>query len=588
MVGTEVLRTADVVLDAKKAMDASHKAAALSARDHISQTGGMTLNAAKGLTAEQKRARYALEIEAKQYAPTAVDKTIGFAGSISSALSIIPFFGLGALNIVGKGIGWVGKKAGVKGVETAGGKISAPAEWLNKNDFSTLGQKMGIGETAGRVSQAAADGTAKAAETLGVQRFVGNRMQGKAYGKAHRHFLDAKKHAEKIDLSALPADMRTDFEVIHEHMSGAANVGEIESHLRKTASVAAPVEVAAGAAGAKEFAEATKAAKPTLSEAIANAEKHMEAITAKGSTVSREAAKDFKKMLGSTGKMTDAIGHVGGWSNVGKSIRDVPGKLAKAPIAHTMMNGAFVAGSAVSMAADARSAQSQLRMVKEMYADMTGQSAANISIARVLLGSVPEPVARARKALVGQYFLKGAADTANIIINTKQAINHKFSIAKAMIGFLGAEAVSHVADGMVADHTAETYVAFKQAYLASKATGQPLEAAQYAEFIGMVSPELAKRGGGRSRFAQEIGTQYAEAGLDPAAIMKEIASGKLMARVHGIIEKTEQAKAAEPKAVSHAASIRGDVAARTHRPVVGKHTHDVVAADQTGLQPGRA
>ncbi|MDX2113684.1 MAG: hypothetical protein SFW63_08150 [Alphaproteobacteria bacterium] len=569
------LKLVDAAIDARKAFAAGRSTnPMLSAKEQIEQAGGMTVSGARALKANSAQAQQAahhLEWEARRYQPTAVDTALGTTGSISGMVGLIPFIGPMVLKGIGGSITAVGGWVGSKGMQNVGGTIKKPAVLLTGGEyvsngtkvqvaegatFADIGNKLGISKPLGLASEKVADAAGWVGER--VPYSIRNRFISSAEGGAQKHFSAASRHAEGLNLGAIPEAQRGAIAELHAHLLTKPN-------MRDAANVAVK-----GAA-----------TKP-LAETVAGAEAAISSL--KGSAVPKDVLKNAERMVTSAGKMSDKLSHASGWSNPGAAVRSVPGKIASTNAMHGLMNGAFVAQSVVSMAGDARSAGTQMKMLKEMYADMAGVDVNKVSNSRVLLGSVPEPVARARKALAAQYLLKGAADTTNIIINTKQAINHKFSFAKIMLGFLAAEGISHVADGMVADHTAEAYVAFKQAYLASKASGQPLGAEQYAEFIGMVSPELAKRGGGHSRFAQEVGKEYAEAGVSPTDIMKEVASGKLMARVHNAMDAAEKAKAAQAPEVSHAAQVRGDAPARAHKPVVGKHTEDIVAASQTGQQ----
>ena len=568
MVGTNeirpVLQAADALMDTRQALKASSQSG-MNVKEHITQAGGMTLNGVKTLTAEQKQAKQALEKEAKSYQPTIADKAVGVAGTASGLVGVLSFFGLGAVNLLGKTIGWTGKVLKFSSIQKAGEKISAPANWLNTNDFTALGNKLKIAEPMGRVSQVVANGAAWVTEKAGAQSIVGSRMQGMAIGNAHRHFLKAKAHAEALDLGQIPAEHRPHFEVLHEAITNSGHVGDLHHYVAGHEKLKFKTPVAAAVEGAA-VSTAVKSETVTMAAALKNAEAAATTMAKKGGGVDKATLKAVNRFLGATEKTTNALNNAKGWGNIAGAIRSVPGKLAKAPIAHTMMNGAFVAGSAVSMAGDALSAKTQLHMLKEMCADMMGKNIDNISTAKVLFGSVPEPVRKARGALVKQLLMKEGADAVNVVINTKQALNAKFSMAKAMVGFLGAEAVSSAADRLVADHTAEAYVGFKQAQLAAKASGQQLTGEQYTQFVGMVSPDLERRGGARSRFAQEIGKQYAQEQKSAAEIMREIESGKLLARVHGIIDETSR----------HAAQVIG-ANTRMQKPVVGQHSQKVVS-----------
>jgi hypothetical protein len=263
------------------------------------------------------------------------------------------------------------------------------------------------------------------------------------------------------------------------------------------------------------------------------------------------------------------------WKDTPGAIRALPGKIGSTNALHGAINGAFVLSSGISMVQDGRSAASRNRMVGEMKADMeaiskgTGNSAAS----------------SARVSLVKEYALKGVADVANIAINFKQMVSHRFGMKGALIGMGIAFAAERLAEGLFADHKAEAYVSFKQLQLAAKAQGAELTAEHYAQFLAQASDDLAKRGGASSRFTQEVAAQYAAEGATAAQIMVEVQNGALMARVHNAIKANEQAKLAEPKPVAHAAQVRGQAMDRSHRKILGEQTQRVVSQDQA-MTPG--
>jgi hypothetical protein len=576
--GTElkgVVTAVDAAMDAHKAVSNA------TAANTIAQMGGMTLNGARAVKGhhdpKSRAAEHELRTELKNYEPTVVDKGLGIAGTATNVLGMVPFFGLGALNLTGKGIGWVGKKTGFGAMERAGATIRKPATYFNgdtvvENGVSRdipgatmgdIGDKLGVSKPLGRASQAVADGSAWIAEKTGLQRFIGNGRSAKHYGKAQQHFLDTKKHLETIDLAHVPDEFRPHVEQLKNTVGGATHIGDIHAHFEPglvELSKHAESEMAR-----QGMAGISKAAMP-LTEAIAGTEAALQAM--KKGSAPKEAISAMKGISKSAGKMGDALASSKNWANVGGFIKSVPQKLKSANAAHVMMNAGFVGVSLVSMASDTRSGTLENRMINELRDDLAKEGITHSSL-----------VSHERRALAGKYALKGAADVANIAINVAQAVNHKFSMAKAIVGFLGAEAVSHVADAFVASDVAKAYVGFKQAYLAAHAGGQKLEAEQYAEFLGAVSPELVKRGGARSAFTQKLAEYYAQHDVKAIDIMKELDDGKLMWRVHNLMEQAPAATAAAMQpAISHAAQVRGtaDVKNR-HREVMGEHTGRVVA-----------
>ncbi len=531
-----------------------------SVKEKVEQTGGMAAGGARKLSdAERRAAEATLNQELMHYQPNSVDKTLGATKSATDMFGMGAFFGLPIIGGIGGAIGWVGKKIKLGLLEKTGEKIKAPNNYFKEATFADVGNKLGIGKATGAGADSAAGATGWVAERIpGLKSLSASRAAANEV-EVYRHLRSAQAHAGKLtNISNLPEP----FQQLHSHVMLAEHPGHIGA-----------VEFMADAASTSQDAVAT-AQKVTVKKPFSELVTEAEAAFAGAKNLSGAEKSAAKKFLNSTIKMSESAERSGMWKDVPGAIRSVPGKLATTNALHGAVNGAFVLGSGISIVQDGRGAVNRNRMIKEMKADMDA----------VRAGSGGSAAWDARKSLVKEYAMKSVADAANIYINVKQAISHRFTMKAAFIGMGIAMAAEQVAEMLFADHTAEAYIGFKQLQLAAKAQGAQLSAEHYAGFIAEVSSDLKKRGGTKSRFTQEVAKQYAEEGLSAAQIMVEIQNGKLMARVHNAMDAAEKAKAAQAPEISHAAQVRGDAPARAHKPVVGKHTEDIVAASQTGQQ----
>ena len=555
-----VVRVADAAMDARNSVRAMQSANnSLSAKEQIAQTGGMTVRGARKLSdAERRAAEATLSKEMERYQPTSLDKGLGAVNGATGMFGMGALFGLPIIGGIGGAIGWVGKKTKLGLLEKTGEKIKAPHHYFKEATFADVGNKLGVGKAAGAGADAAAGATSWVAERIpGLKSLSASRAVASEAG-VYRHLRSAQAHAGQLtNISNLPES----FQQLHSHVMLAEHPGHIGA-----------VEFMADAASTSQNAVATTQ-KVMVQKPFSELVTEAEAALAGAKNLSGAEKSAAKKFLNSTIKMSESAERSGMWKDIPGAIRSVPGKLATTNALHGAVNGAFVLGSGISMVQDGRGAVNRNRMIKEMKADMDA----------VRAGSGGSAAWDARKSLVKEYAMKSVADAANIYINVKQAVSHRFGMKAALIGMGVAMAAEQVAEMLFADHTAEAYIGFKQLQLAAKAQGAQLSAEHYAGFIAEVSPDLKKRGGTQSRFTQEVAKQYAEEGLSAAQIMVEIQNGKLMARVHNIIDATEKAKAAEPKTVSHAAQVRGEAQDRSHRQVVGDHTRAIASETPAGL-----
>lgn len=466
-----------------------------------------------------------------------IDMTLGVAEKATGYAGMIPFLAM-PIGLVGKGFSWVGNKTNVNVIKKVGGGLGKPTEYLARDAGETMLGKPVI--AASRViSNASASVVGGVSRTTGLDRF----LQRRYTTQAEKQWVKARTLLD--GLPEAPAHLRSEVSEMQALVRSTAkpnagHIAQLETLLEK---VEKPVEKAAKAVS-KEAAKASEKASKAFSKPLAKATK-------------------------SLGKAASHVGSAEHWGNVEKGMRAVPDKLSKMDTGHVLMNSAFAAGSAVSMASDLRTFGQKIAALKIMYHDLTGQ---NISTFGLLVGKVPPVIAAARSKLRKTLVIKEATDAISVGISLRELSNRHFSgSAKAMIGFMAAGMIGSTAESMLGDTSIQVYQAMKTSF-----DGQPKSQDYYAEYIGEISTDLKKRGGASSKFTQAVAKQYADEHATPEQILREINSGALNKRIDALIAAAPQPEHPADKA-------------KQERTVMGKHTEKVMnkAAVQS-QQPGHA
>lgn len=254
-----------------------------------------------------------------------------------------------------------------------------------------------------------------------------------------------------------------------------------------------------------------------------------------------------------------------GLESAGKAMSSLPSTLATTSTATSLVNGAFIAGSAVQMAGAGVGFFSGITELKRLTSEMTGE---NASTFKVLFGNVPEVVKAERGTLLKNLFVSEAVGGLSLGFFVKQAVR-----VISMPVMLAFTAVQMGAGMVTGGGSLSTYSALRKAH----ESGMPLGASDYTALIGVASPEIVKRGGAESAFAVALGEQYAKEQTSPAMVMQEIEQGLDKVRIQTIITANEAKKVApqvaEPVMAKAAApQVASNTQQQTAKPIVGKFT----------------
>lgn len=537
---TEVARGVDALADGTNAVRLASRANAASQK-----ADGIVAAKTTAMTKEQKAAASALQADDVAHRASITDKVITAGSMISGIGGLLAFMGPGALKIVAWPFKKTGEWTGMKLPTTISNAIRKPADYFTKVTVSDFGRDLKIDGIAGKGSQAIANGAAtvvdKANGTFGLSdRFIGSNL-----GKGESHLIRARRHAAKINTSELHPDLKGPLERLQTQIKSAESIG----HLHTKA-----------------------AAGQNIQSTVSEIEGVMATIAGtKGAKIASEknTLKAVNGLVNESGHVVSRLNAADAWRAPGKAVKEMPAGLAKSNLSHVTVNGLFIAGSLFSGFQDLKSYFNERKSLKGMRAD----------------GVSEEAISMAKKGSLKKLALKQAGDIINIGINVVQAVNHKFSMGKAVVGMGSAELLSRFADNLTENKIEPAYETFKRNYLAAKASGQELPAEHYAAYIEDISKDLKVAGGAKNPHVQEVAKQLAEAKLDPAQVLNEATNGRLSQRLYNIIDANKAA--AQPVAnhsVSNVDKVRGHNP-RKDMPVVGPHTQNVVneSAQPSGI-----
>ncbi|MGE0754934.1 MAG: hypothetical protein AB7L92_07205 [Alphaproteobacteria bacterium] len=452
-----------------------------------------------------------------------IDTGLTVGEQATNILGFSPFLAMPA-SFAGKGVSWIGNKTGLKPITAAGSALGAPGRYLEKPIETTIFAKP---------VNAVATGLSKASGAVvgGISGFTGldKRLQASHLAKSKTRLEKARELMKEVNISDAPAAIHSE---LHE-LKGMAHAQSLTA------------------------AQAERAI--TL---IERTEKGLAAAEGKG--LGKAYAKAAKHMEAAAGHQLRAV-H---WADPRASIAAAPAKLQKMDAGHTLMQGAWVLGSGISMAQDARTFSRNLDGLKTMYHDMTGKQ---LSTTGALFGTLPPVLAAARSHMIKNTSIKEITDAAGLLVNLKGLFNPRFNGLKAAAAFMIPGFAAQGADMIMGESIIPAYEAMKANFDAKQKMPQDY----YAAFLGELSPELKKRGGAGSAFTKAVAAQYATEQATPEQILREINDGKLMTRIKAVIAQQGQQHPADHKAQP--------------RTVMGKHTEKVIqAAAQPSQSTGHA
>lgn len=205
-------------------------------------------------------------------------------------------------------------------------------------------------------------------------------------------------------------------------------------------------------------------------------------------------------------------------------------KIGNVGALHTISHAAWITGSAVGLYGVARSVSEKLDTLGKLNKDLTGK---DLGTAELLFGSVPKPVAEARKKLMMSEGAHGFAHAAGLFLNVKFMKNPNF-ISSAVIG-MGAQMAPDMVAGAVDDYVGhsvlEIYGGMSNAFKQSGA----LPAEAYGELLMAAGDEFKSHGKMGERVLAKIAGQLEAERKSPAEVLNELHNGGMKARMDAIM-----------------------------------------------------
>ncbi len=277
----------------------------------------------------------------------------------------------------------------------------------------------------------------------------------------------------------------------------------------------------------------------------------------------KAVAQELKQLPKLANKLNVAHTKAQAWANMPEAMRKGAAEWGKKNDFHGGLDKTLWGiSSATSTYMTVHDLSSDLKALKYMVADMTGQKADDIGFGQLMLGKLPEPAAAVRAHLIKTGGPRALAEAANLAFN----VNHILGRGAAWmmlpmiglsvgIGFLGGNEVLDI------------YKVMKK----NEAARQPNTPEMYAQLVGETSKELKERGGAESKFASAVGALYAEKQYTVAQVLQAVNSGQLLKDIEQIKKSAEAAptkheeKAEAPAEAAPSVSY-ADTVGRTARP----------------------
>jgi hypothetical protein len=435
-------------------------------------------------------------------------------------LGMVGMMGPAVLAGVGTGVGWVGSKLKLGFVSTAGEAMHAPKKAAAKEVGQVFGGRVGtLLEGSGtRLAGALADPIEGVAHMTPVPKV----MRGLAEKSSSRNLAKAMKFAgdhEKL-IEAAPAAAKGPLGKMLQIVRDAGSRGQ--------------VDMKAFDAAQAEFAKIMEK-NPSLM-------KEMEAATAK-------AGKGAAKFTHYADKARYAAGAAKTYSNIGETVRELPKNISKASVGHAVFNGAFIGASAVSLASGAHS------FVKT----------------KEVLDAMPEGeiTRHERSRAYKNSAIRGVVDTANLVLNVKQAGKN---VPNMLVYFIPM-GISMAAGAILGESQLTTM--YKEMNNA-QAKGQKLDAQAYASFLAEASKKLNARGGANGKFTKAVALLCEERNMMVRDLLRD---GVIDNLIEEVIERGDTQKAGQKADISHVDRLSGRKAALESK---GPISSKIIAEHQSG------
>lgn len=286
------------------------------------------------------------------------------------------------------------------------------------------------------------------------------------------------------------------------------------------------------------------------------------------SGVDKKMLREMKKAVGEVGESAAEAAQKSGLAekltHLPDTIRNAPEAIGKSNLSNFALKGALVTGTALQITGTAKGIGEKIHVLKQVHSDLTGET--RISTRKLMFGkNVPPLVKELRGQIIKEYGPRMVLNLANTVATYTFMKN---SGIKSMLGSAGLMAVTSLHNAKVQSYgVLPMYQVLNQK--------PQISDVEYAQFLTAASKDAAAAGGMESPLVQALAIDYAQEGIRPGDILKEIGNGKF--------DERALAKVQASKDTRDAATAQGGLQ-QPSREAVGAHTQRELSRRQGAAQ----
>lgn len=202
---------------------------------------------------------------------------------------------------------------------------------------------------------------------------------------------------------------------------------------------------------------------------------------------------------------------------------------------------------------------SDVRIFRQLVADMTGKEEQDVNSGEALFSTLPYAAEKARGALLSSAAPRVVLEGINTVFNIKMMSGRHVGMLTFLLPMAASQAIGLFTQGNILD----VYKEMKK----NEEAGQENLPDQYAALIGVSHKELSQRGGASSNFAQELGRIYAERHATVRETLQAVANGQIDLEIKDIIRHNVEAakNQAQPEAtLNDVSAVKANAAHHHH------------------------
>lgn len=245
------------------------------------------------------------------------------------------------------------------------------------------------------------------------------------------------------------------------------------------------------------------------------------------SLISKPTNKTIKQIIGNTDKAHMFAQKSTNWHELASGQHSTYANVKGASVQQGVSGGLLSVASVASVIGTTAETVSDVKVFRQILADLTGKSLDEVNSSDVLFSELPFAGQKARQALFASAAPRAVLEGINTVFNIKMIKGSHIGILTMLAPMFLSQAIGMFTSGNILD----VYKEMKR----NEAKGQENLPDQYAALIGMSHKKLAQRGGANSNFAQELGRMYAERHASVKDVMQAVMDGTIDKQIEKIV-----------------------------------------------------